>query len=897
MKKRIKVIGLVFLLLNLSFVGLSYFSSLTSQNDNAMSALNQVEQDPEKGPISLESSVYDCYANGEIVDRGSSKDPLMRPTASSHPITKDEFQFVNLEEFAVLPFEYTSANPRIYQDAGESFAGNHTFSDPIWPIDSYHGYRADIAFGDIDADGYDEVIIAPYASGITIYDDANNSYAKLGDFAINGSIGGFRSLAIGDVNGNGFDDIVLISWIQTGPAVDDQAPVDVVLWVHEYVPTWNSLTSTDFVVNSNYITTRDVFFGYNPIFAAEPEVACGDFDGDGYDEIACAFSYRNQAGSYEDFWLLDDYFNSFVEIMGDRVQTGMTGDIDLTMGDFDGDGLDEIAYATCPFMGGPNRLYYQLFIIDSDLSVIDLPITSVGSEHTFRSPTACGDIDGDGRDEIASVLCLESANPGGMNIYEFTPADEQYVKKGVTQWRPYMDYGFSMGDVDCDGLAEMVFSGRFGNGVLDDANHSYTELFKNPSAYGGIVVCGDPDGDGMRLRYTGESWVTTAPPGVIVVVAAPPLYQGIDQNYISSYTAFGEETSIGSGESSEIGTSVGTTYSVEQEIGVACIEALRITWSRTLSTEFTRTNTVTKTLVKTMSYATGWTDDAVVYHMTDYTSYKYQIIHHPYNSSIVGSDYTINVPASPGIYTWTLDFFNEHYNDLIGSETFNHTPGRPWTYLSRSEALAQIPLNWSSGEQIVGQGSGFMTCTIEVAEQTVTGMKSSEYSDYSTGGAIFGVGLDHTNSMFSSKSYEISVGEAAIYEGCVGFIADQETWTELGYTYNMLVYYLDHPVGITYQVINYYVEGAVPHGRAAIFFQDNWQVISGVGGGVLGGVAIITGAVLIPRRLKARTPASAKKKTATTKKKPASAKKKTSTTKKKTTSSKKTTKSTKSKKK
>ncbi|MCE7737565.1 MAG: hypothetical protein GPJ54_21930, partial [Candidatus Heimdallarchaeota archaeon] len=356
-----------------------------------------------------------------------------------------------------------------------------------------------------------------------------------------------------------------------------------------------------------------------------------------------------------------------------------------------------------------------------------------------------------------------------------------------------------------------------------------------------------------------ESWNNTPSPGVVAVIAAPPVYDGIDQNYISSYTAFGQETSIGSGIGSEIGTIVSTTYSFEQTLDVSVIEVLRASWSRTVSTEFIQTNTKIHTEIKTVSYATGWTDDAVVFHETSYTSYKYQIISHPYNSSLVGTHMTIDVPDIPLMHAWTLPYFNSVHGELV-SETLNHTIGQPWTYPSRAESAVIAPIRWQAGEQIVGQGSGFTTTIIEVAEQTDSVMEMVVTTEDESGGAVGGGGYEDSIGARDSTIYEIIIGESAIFEGCVGFIANEELWEELNYIYNLIAYYQQSSDGRNYLVINYYVEGAsvfVPTTTEPTTIEttpgdttldDTPEGFISAGNGVLGFLMIITTIRVIRRK-------------------------------------------------
>ncbi|NHJ48712.1 MAG: hypothetical protein FK733_13085, partial [Asgard group archaeon] len=81
MKKKVIVLGLIIVILNISFVSLNYFSTQATQDDGSF--ISSVNNDQEKGPLELDSKVYDCYANGEIEDRGSSINPYQREASSS----------------------------------------------------------------------------------------------------------------------------------------------------------------------------------------------------------------------------------------------------------------------------------------------------------------------------------------------------------------------------------------------------------------------------------------------------------------------------------------------------------------------------------------------------------------------------------------------------------------------------------------------------------------------------------------------------------------------------------------------------------------------------------------------------------------------------------------------
>ena len=111
------------------------------------------------------------------------------------------------------------------------------------------------------------------------------------------------------------------------------------------------------------------------------------------------------------------------------------------------------------------------------------------------------------------------------------------------------------------------------------------------------------------------------------------------------------------------------------------------------------------------------------------------------------------------------------------------------------------------------------------------------------------------------------MSESSIYEGSVGDIRNEATFEELQYSFGIFIYYVTHSDGFTYQVINYYVEGATPYYPADIkvFFVNNWEWLAGVGGGVLALAIIIPSTVALVKRSKAKPTTTNKP---TTKKKP-----------------------------
>ncbi len=149
------------------------------------------------------------------------------------------------------------------------------------------------------------------------------------------------------------------------------------------------------------------------------------------------------------------------------------------------------------------------------------------------------------------------------------------------------------------------------------------------------------------------------------------------------------------------------------------------------------------------------------------------------------------------------------------------------------------------------------------------GITDTHFSDYSAGAAVLGFGYSYSEGTSNSKCYAISMSTSCIYEGSVGDIRNEARFEELQYSFGIFIYYVTHSDGFTYQVINYYVEGAKPYYPAIIkvFFVNNWEWLTGVGGGIVGLAIILPLSVALVKRGKAK-PKAKKKSTTKAKKKP-----------------------------
>ncbi|NQV00393.1 MAG: VCBS repeat domain-containing M23 family metallopeptidase [Parcubacteria group bacterium] len=188
---------------------------------------------------------------------------------------------------------------------------------------------------------------------------------------------------------------------------------------------------------------------------------------------------------------------------------GFMGGIRVATGDLDGDGIDEIITAAGP--GGAPHIR----VFDNKGSVVYAKLFPFGDKIHTGADVACGDIDGDGRDEI-----IVSTGPGdepkvatidenGKKVKEFLAYDKNF-RGGVR---------ISAGDVDRDGEDEIIAGAGPGGGPhvrVFEANGTPRGIDYFPfhiDFRGGVDVGSiDYDQDGkdeiiMTQSSGGQAWV------------------------------------------------------------------------------------------------------------------------------------------------------------------------------------------------------------------------------------------------------------------------------------------------------------------------------------------------------------------------------------------------------
>ncbi len=288
-----------------------------------------------------------------------------------------------------------------------------------WTAYTVMTYGVNLAAGDIDGDGVDEVITGPgpgsvFGPHVRCFQPDGALVPNAGFLAYGTNKYGVK-VAAGDVDGDGFDEII------TGAGPGEVFGPHVRGW------NWDGGPRSTPIPGISFFAYGTLKWGVN--------VACGDIDGDGIDEIITGAGPGAVFGPHVRGWRYDGSGTTPMSDVSWLAFNTPRWGVNVACGDLDGDGIDEIITGVGP---GPSfSTHVRAWNYDGSV-ISQMPGINffAYSNYRYGAVVAAADVDGDGIDEL-----LTMPGPGPSNKALLRAWD-------VENGEPYLDYYWSFNAFD-----------------------------------------------------------------------------------------------------------------------------------------------------------------------------------------------------------------------------------------------------------------------------------------------------------------------------------------------------------------------------------------------------------------------------------------------------------------
>ena len=813
----------------------------------------------------LESFGIDTRASPRLDDDAEAISETFAPLGTNETVNRfDELVLFGapIDEDANLSGFSGGLSPAIDFDLNGTNVSASLLADPStdtlpWFAD---GALRSATLADVDADGLDELLVAWQAEAdapvnLTVVQDT----VTTGDSVVVTSGVPMRDLELvaDDFDGDGTIDVAVA-------LLDTAGNIEIVVLSNDAGVL--SLSGRTFSIANNGDDVVQVAMTSGNVdrdAASELALVVNDFVGGN--------GFSNVTESSSRWFVLDDANAMLAQLAGDRsIIESADGPVvakvaDIALGDVDGDGVDEVVLGGLDQIGrqGDSNAPAPDYLIEvyddarEDFASLasarvdaDLPRSAGSGEVQFMYYlfVRTGDIDGDGRDEIVTNQYVWEdlfTSPGNLTalVDEVATSQlgedadepalaeiEQATLFSLDQRAYYFsaaNVSFEVGDVTGDGRDDIAFwveRLNFQNrpqevvvlGLSQEAGfREYVSVeteFQNPQrSRQAQLLLGDLEinGDTAALRLANGSYrYELTEPVVLAVLTAAPCSEELGQDLSSCRTGIGQSSTSGTSETAGVAfvANVSVGWSFEDPITSSGASVI----ARTRNELRSHTTNAYRTTISLLR-ETGPIEDTVVFTSVPYDIWSYEVISHP-QPELVGRSIEVRLPREPIQLMTTRELYNSNSAPdafKIDQRVLAHTPGDPGSYPSLSEknALLQRFTGIESDLQTVGLNTGRQTVTIEQFEETTNGRAYSFRVTKDIQGSVSGVvgGIEY--GVGADFDWSIIRGEGTLYQGQVAEIAPDNPITA-SYAFGLFAYYYvpDDANTPPFEVLNYWVE-------------------------------------------------------------------------------------------
>jgi hypothetical protein len=374
--------------------------------------------------------------------------------------------------------------------------------------------------GDFNGDGFDDLAIGAPREDVFDVDDAGAVHVLYGGNGALSATGnqlwtqqspGINSVAhtdeqfgialtVGDFDGDGFDDLAIGVFNESVDGVGQAGAVNVIYG------SANGLTAT-----GDQLWTRNSS-GVNGVAVPEASfgqhLAAGDFDGDGFDDLAIG-APDDQVGAVEDAGAVNVIYGraSGLHASGDQLWSQASSGIDgvphfnesfgfaLSTGDFNGDGRDDLAVGVEDLVGNVvqagsvNVIYGSAGGLTSTGDQLwNQAVAGISGdpseEASFGRALAAGDFNGDSFDDLAIGVPFTEVggdeDAGAVNVLYGSAAKIQIANQQL----------ITRDSLGGDSVADETFGDALAAGDFDGDGRDDLAIGASEATVGGVVATG-----------------------------------------------------------------------------------------------------------------------------------------------------------------------------------------------------------------------------------------------------------------------------------------------------------------------------------------------------------------------------------------------------------------------
>ena len=694
----------------------------------------------------------DCSWNGETVP-GILKTAAGDTDGDGHDEIVNAVFNISGNKLILKETEFISDN--------DSYSHNTiaTISDNSITSPDTDEYRCCIDTGDIDGDGYDEILIT-YNDTLKIFDDKKADYKEMLTkkyTSVHAGYKQFMRVKSADFDCDGKNEIILTRF-SNSPSGKAQ------YYIYDDIVTSPALEK---ILKNGEVCAIP---GEDKYTLKSANMAIGDFNNDRIPDVA--FNGIGNSGLNQAYLLI----------------------LTTTM--------DSVSKPVFTFLPSKEQ-FYDFLELSSDRPFFPMDAGDIRKEN--------GKAGKDGNDEIVVF---------NKAYYLDVTGSLKLISNYNQLTFPHCD-SLKIGDINGDGLNEIVRMSKAKDSIVAISNEdgTYTNCrhipVNNMTSYNGPgSLCLPATKTKCLVMEYRFHEVQFTDPRIIAVLASPPFHKGINRN--NGKTSFGISSSNASGESRKFG------FNVDFSIGgLVPVPPAGIGLKTLISNSFDWTATKTHEIKTAYSFSTPAGEDMVVFTVIPFDVYYYRVLNSP-DKSAVGSTITVNIPNTPITTSAEVSYYNEHNGTFYDVETviLSHTAGMPSTYpsfqdmqkiqdstpLKDGDKHAGLFTPLSSGLN-TGEGSGMTSICIEdlaaVSSEFDYNLNTEISADISFIVVSIGTGLG----FHYGYSYSTSVTSGTFIEGTVGNIPEEKYTNDLSYRWGIMAYpYYDESAKQKFTVVNYWVE-------------------------------------------------------------------------------------------